>query len=115
MSHPLGRRRVLGWRARGRMVAGVTLQLAVLAQRDQPVRAGQREVVVGEVAGIGQHGPDLEAQVGGGLLGGPQGRFEAVGVVGVLTHVDAHHEVVVGDRDLGVVALYRSAAGAVGH
>ncbi|UUZ58735.1 hypothetical protein [Nocardioides sp. B-3] len=68
-----------------------------------------------EIPGVGQY--EFDARVEGLDLSGGRGkgRGPAAGVVGVPGHMHAEDEVVVGDRDLRVVALHGPAAGSFGH
>src|SRR6185312_16427722 len=54
------------WRPSGGVLAGGGGQLALLADRDQPVRACGAEIVDAEVAGIGEQHPDPGGWRGGG-------------------------------------------------
>ena len=57
MCHRLDRGRTRRWRPSGGVLAGGGGQLALLADRDQPVRARGAEIVDAEVAGIASSTP----------------------------------------------------------
>jgi hypothetical protein len=87
---------------------------------DEPIGAGGGEVVLAGIAGVGQGrldgdvGPSAGGgAVGGGPFGGGDHRLELLHVAGVLPDRGGDDQLIVGDRDLQVVALHPAAPGGI--
>ena len=106
------------WRAGERELTRGLELVTVLADRDQPVRAGRRQIRVTAVAGIGEHDADRVVgstgylvQVPCGGLGGAHHGGERGHVVRGLTDLDRGDDLVTGYGHLGVVALQETSSG----